>query len=377
MRPKGLMALALLLFVLLLPGCQKEEEAVLEPGEPVVWADAALEWAVRQELDIPTGTVTTSDLDKLRMVSVRSQMIQLNNGNIYRFEKGEDVQTLDDLRHFRRLIGVQVTYTQLSDLSVLSQCQELQHLHLIENPNVEDISPISGLPKLSQLVMYGNPVTDLDPIRTLEALTDLDLRRSNLQTLRMEEGFPKLRKLRLEGNRLTDISFLEDVPYLTELYLAGNYISDITPLQGMSKLQKLDLSNNRIEDLSPLADRDYPDLAMLDVSLNQISDLSPVIGKKRLSTLQFAGNQVSDVSPLAGLPEMRVLNGADNQIVDIAPLKKLTKMKELNLSGNIIQSIDPIKKMRKLNKLNLTDCAVGKNEIKALEKALKQCKITY
>ena len=364
-----------LLFLMFLAACAPAPEGTEDLGTPIQWVDSAMEQAVRQELGKPTGTVYTGELDHLRIVAIRSSSVQFNNSNIYRYAAEHGVQALDDLASFRKLGGLQVSQTQIADCSVIAQCQELQYLYLFENPNLSDIAPFTGLPKLSQLMLFGNPITDLGPIGTLPELQELDLRRSKLQGLEVEGAFPKLRKLKLEANQISDLGFLSAIPTLQELDLSRNQISDLTPLQTLSRLQKLNLARNSISDLSPLALGSYPDLAMVDLSFNHIEDLSPLSHLTRLSTLNIAYNQVEDLIPLEPLAQMRVLTATGNQFTSIEALGKLSNLLELGLSHNLLADVSPLKRLRRLTALDLTGCGVTQEDLKALEKALPDCEI--
>ncbi|MGI6403607.1 MAG: leucine-rich repeat domain-containing protein [Oscillospiraceae bacterium] len=377
MRRKHALASAVLplFFLVLLVACASPAQDPPDLGQPIQWTDGAVEQAVRQELNKPTGTIYSGELDSLRIVTIRSASIQFNNNAIYPFEAGQGVQQLDDLAYFRKLGGLEVSRTQISDYSVVALCRELQRLYLYDNPNLSDLSFLTGLPKLSQLILYGTGVTDLGPIGTLPELQELDLRKNQLQTLDTEGKFPKLRKLKLEANQISDLSFLSSLVTLQELDLRKNAISDLTPLQNLSNLQKLSLAGNDIEDLSPLAAGSYPHLAMLDLSFNRIEDLSPLSGCGRLSTLNFASNQVEDLTPLEHLSEMRVLSASRNQFTSIEPLGKLSNLLELDLSHNLLADVSSLRKLRRLTTLNLTDCPIPQGDLKTLSKALPQCHI--
>ena len=138
---RGISAVLALLFLALLPACAPVPKGTEDLGAPAQWVDSAMEQAVRQELGKPTGTVYTGELDHLRIVAVRSSSVQFNNSNIYRYDAEHGVQALDDLVNFRKLGGLQVSQTPIADCSAIALCQELQYLHLFENPNLSDITP--------------------------------------------------------------------------------------------------------------------------------------------------------------------------------------------------------------------------------------------
>lgn len=377
MKSLKYLLLLILLPGLLLSGCnQREQEESVDPGYAIQWVDPVLESVIRQEIGKPDGVIMQGDLAKIRLVAVRSTLVQINNGNVYRNEEGQGVTSLEDLTHFPKLGSLNLSYTQFESIAPVSRMTELQQLFIYENPNLTDITPIAGLPKLVDLAIYSNgELTDLSPIRTLSTLINLDLQRCRIQTFIMDDYFPKLKKLDLSNNYITDLSFLAGATALTELNLSNNRINEITPLTALNKLQKLWLDGNAVSDLSAL--EGFTDLAMLSAPGNYVEDLTPLSTCTRLSTLNIARNKVTDLSPMELLKEMRIFTANGNAFTSVAPLEKLTAMKEMNLSGNLVSDITKLSKMRNLTKLDIANCGVAQAEIDSLQKALSGCAINY
>ena len=132
-------------------------------------------------------------------------------------------------------------------------------------------------------------------------------------------GLVKLTELYIHRNQIWDISSLSNLTELEKLDVSANFhISDISPLSGMTKLRTLYLYTNEISDLSPLSD--LTNLRWLSLSNNLIWDISDLASLTELRGLALNINAVSDISHLSGMIYMERLNIWDCDIVDLSPL---------------------------------------------------------
>jgi Leucine-rich repeat (LRR) protein len=129
-------------------------------------------------------------------------------------------------------------------------------LNLSEKESTKIPHEISKLSHLIVLMLWGNNIVDISPIKELR----------------------NLKILFLIMNQISDISVLKDLSNLTKLNLSYNQISDISVLKSLSNLTLLDLSRNKISDISVL--KDLSNLTKLYLSNNQISDISKVVGDR-------------------------------------------------------------------------------------------------
>jgi Leucine-rich repeat (LRR) protein len=163
---------------------------------PGPFADANLEAAVREAIEIPEGPIYPADLESLTTLSVTG----------YGGKK-------------------------ISDLTGLEHCINLTEL-VLNLHQITDISPLASLTNLTNLSLYYNQISDISPLADLSGL----------------------RRLMLADNQITDISPLANLTGLTVLFLPGNQISDISPLSNLSSLECLYIIDNQISDISPLVD---------------------------------------------------------------------------------------------------------------------------
>lgn len=244
------------------------------PGAVAIW-DPALEQALRNAAGRPEGELTEDDLASIV-------------GTLYIRELG--IRYLDGIEYCVNLTGIDA-----------------------ESNRIRDLSPLSGLANLRDLVLWHNKVYDASPLASLVGL----------------------QRLSIGKNHISDVSPFASMAGLRELLLRFNEISDVTPLRGMTWLSALSLSSNRIEDISALAS--LTGLTDLYLSSNRIEDVSPLAGLTGLRLLRLDGNRISDVSPLVQLLNLRELQLGDNRLAVISPLVANTGLGAgdvLGLMGN-------------------------------------------
>jgi len=112
---------------------QLEERGVLVVCGPieVIFPDPELEAAIREELRKPEGTILSSDL--------------------------------------KRLVSLEVLYSDITDLTGLEYCINLEGLY-IEGNNISDISPLGHLTKLTGVVLTNGQISDVSPLASSKNL---------------------------------------------------------------------------------------------------------------------------------------------------------------------------------------------------------------
>ena len=238
---------------------------------------------IEEALDKPSGaTITRADMAALtRLVAQHA-----------------NIRNLTGLEH--------ATNLTILDLGV-------DPITFINSNSIQDISPLAGLTKLTQLRLEANNISDISPLARL----------NNLETLE------------LWGNSISDISSLSGLTNLRELLLIENSISDISAVAGLTNLTELLLGHNSISDISAVAG--LTNLTVLELMNNFISDISAVAGLTNLRWLRLSSNSISDISSLSGLTNLRWLGLSSNSISDISPLVANTGLgtgDEVNVTEN-------------------------------------------
>ena len=137
-------------------------------------------------------------------------------------------------------------------LTVLDLGYEVVDNTIVNSNSISDITPLSGLTKLTKLSLSSNNISDISSLSSLTNLTMLDLAYNSISGITPLSGLTKLAWLELSGNGISDITPLSGLTGLTNLYLRFNSISDISSLSSLTNLTVLWLRENNISDIAPL-----------------------------------------------------------------------------------------------------------------------------
>jgi len=206
---------------------------------------------------------------------------------------------------------------------------------------VDDLSPLRLLPRLSRLVAYVRPSTDLEPLFQLTQLQSLLL--STGQPLSGHVSFDAellsncriLSVLQLHGYTLNKLSELARiVPSLSELSIQYGAIDDLSGLDAFSALRSLNLDGSLLNSNLSLSQLQIPGtVSVLSLENNKLNDVEALMAQTQLTSLNLSRNQLSHVKSLAAMANMRVLDLSFNPITDLSPLSSLMELKSLALVG--------------------------------------------
>ena len=209
---------------------------------------------------------------------------------------------------------------KLTDLSPLSGLAKLTNL-TIWFSNVSDLSPLSSLTKLTNLNLFWSNISDVSPLSSLTELTYLSLRSNNVADLSPLSNLAKLTNLDLSYNVFFDISSLSNLTELTSLNLSFNDVSDLSSLSNFTALTWLNLGDNNVSDLSPLSN--LAALTWLDLENNNISNLAPLVANAGLGLgdeVYVVGNPLDDASINTHIPVLQSRGVAIDGKLDVAKL---------------------------------------------------------
>ena len=178
---------------------------------------------------------------------------------------------------------------------------------------------------LTRLQLIGMNLTsaDIEPLKYMITLTELDLRDNNISDISVLSGMTNLEILWLDINEISDINALSNLTNLKSLTLGSNKIKGIDALKNLINLRwLLRLEDNEISDISGLGG--LINLTQLDLNGNQINNASPLANFANLTDLSLVGNQINDVSPLKGLTNLGTLLLSHNPLTaeQIAELRE-------------------------------------------------------
>jgi hypothetical protein len=216
---------------------------------------------------------------------------------------------------------------------------------------------------------------DIEPLKYMTNLTDLDLQYNIISDVSPLAGLTKLTYLGLTGNwGISDISALSGLKSLKSLGLSSTGVTDISALAELTSLEGLSLGGTGISDISALAG--LINLERLVLFMSNIDDISALSELTKLEYIWLNGN-VSDISALSKLTKLETLWLDNNAIGDISAMANLTNLAELSLIGNNISDVGPLAKLTNLKKLSLGDNPLTQAQIDELQKALPNCDISF
>lgn len=232
-------------------------------------------------------------------------------------------------------LQVPATVNDYSDISKLTYLETL----VIENGNFTDLSCLTGLKYLQDVLIYGCTVSeeDLAVIASLPALKNLTLSGCHLSSIAPLSAARQLISLDLCDNAIRDISALSFMSGLRYLNLSHNALENLSSLSTLSGLETLNVSYNSLTSVFPLGG--CLSLKELNVSHNFITSLNGIENMAQLTLLEAGNNELKDASPIANCTQLTQLNISYNAITDITHLSVLTALKSFDFSHNKIAAL--------------------------------------
>ena len=265
------------------------------------------------------------------------------------------------------------------------------------NGILSDLSPLKGMPSLTQLICANTLISDLSSLKDMR-LTRLhcdDTRVTDLSPLR---GMP-LEILSCQSTKVSELSPLAGMP-LTELFIDNTSVFDLSPLESCKSLATLKITNTKVTPARVAAlqrvlpkckiESDFSAMPMTPTNsittfndpefqawkrsvatlpaeeqikavVKKLRELNPEFdgtvsgwngqGKPKVENavvteLQFFTDHVTDISPVQALKGLRVLSctGSDvgkGQLSDLSPLKGM-KITTFRCCSNNIADLSPI-----------------------------------
>lgn len=328
-----------------------------------------LAWEFWQLLDQVTGKA-----NKL----IQHHVLGLCDNNGYSLTMLSDsIQKFPKLAFFPNLRSLDLSFTQIADVSTLSVLSNLQHLYL-SNTQVTDISVLANLSNLIDLDLGWSKVTDVSMLTTLSNLLSLRLSFTSVNNIEALASLSTLRTLSINGTQVLDISPLARLPKLQYIDLSETQIADVSMLATLSTLRVLNLNGTQITNLSPLKQlitrgtiirlseqqlirnkQQLKNYENLNLSLSDIKNTNHLSTLSNLQFLDLSDTQVTDLSPLAALSSLQKLNLDRTQVIDVSPLAALSNLQFLSLNKTQVTDVSPLARLSNLQKLYLTGTPVG------------------
>jgi len=273
------------------------------------------------------------------------------------FWVGEEINTPIKMIRIKNLSIIKQPNFFYKEIKSLEGLQYATNVTIIDlnDQDISDLRPISGLTKLKTINLRQSRLTDITPLQGLTNLETLVLRGNNIRDLRPLASLANLKELDLMNNGITDLTGLSTLSKLQQLDLGVNQISDLTELSSLTSLQNLILHDNKIVDLRPLIT--LAALTDLNLRSNYLTDISLLPSIGNLQSLWLGSdsdyqNDISDYSPLIELENLEILH-LQNKGISRIPRVVLERVKELYVPGSHITDLTPFLDLTNLVKLNL------------------------
>lgn len=243
------------------------QRAYVGIGTAVSFKDAELEKRIRVMIRKPEGPIYDILLLKITRIEIFGEIIgkcaragidDSNRENMWyedingnRYTERSKIRSLEDLKWFKNVEEINISYNSIEDISVLADMENLKYLNLSNN-FITDISALGKLEKLQSIILDDNRISDITPLKDLKQVKQLGLESNKVSDIKALKDYPAIEFLNLRRNNISDISPLRNLKTLQYLYLSQNLVKDISPISELVDLKHLLIDGNPIEDYSVL-----------------------------------------------------------------------------------------------------------------------------
>jgi len=329
-------------------------------------------WIYAHEVEKVECWYDNEDPVEIREIAGIDKLFNLITFSIEGYEELSDISAVGQLNSLESLT---VSYSQVKDISVLSNLTLLKFLDLSVNRELTDISALEHIHALTSLKLSAANITSLAPIENLTSLITLDLSGNHISDITPIANLKALTHLYLSENNISSLSALAELDSLVYLDLYNNKISDISPLSGLDSLKTLVTHRNLIAQLS--GEVKLPRLEHLTINYNQISRIDNLTdGMPKLVYLNLSNNPITSISGLSNHHNLETINLNFCPLAELSNLSNMSRLKTLNLQQNVIKSIHSLSNLPLLQELNLDINEIS--EIKSLQEltSLKRLNLT-
>ena len=157
---------------------------------------------------------------------------------------GNPVTDVTSLAGLISLEGIAARNTRITDFSPLANLPNFQWIEFGDDPTILTLPLLTGIKTLRRLEITGTNISDISGLAELTELTHLDLGGNVISDISALSNLKKLVELRLGRNLITDISPLSGLTNLRELNLSNNTISNFSPLESLSAITTIHAQEN-------------------------------------------------------------------------------------------------------------------------------------
>jgi hypothetical protein len=186
--------------------------------------------------------------------------------------------------------------------NLILQIIKMRDIDISGNSSVSSLEPLGKLSSLMNINISNTPVSDLMPLRNLNAVEILDCSGTLITTLEPLKYAVNIKELRLKKTQIKSIAVLSGFSSLEVLDITNTPVDSLEPLRDLTGLRNLQCESSGIKDLKPLAG--LVNLALLNFSGTHVSDADPLKNCKKLMRVAFDETKVNSLSAFENLPEL-------------------------------------------------------------------------
>lgn len=202
-----------------------------------------------------------------------------------------------------------------------------EELNLSNNRLIQSFEPLSQFKNLKRLNLSNTEIIDLSPLRNLTDLVDLNLSHTAVRDLSPLKYSSNLTKLNIDHTKVNDIGIVQRMPKMVVLEMGNTPVSDFSAVVNLSELVVFNCRNTRLSELPSL--ENLKQLTNLDISGTRIHDLAMVRGLKNLKTMACDSTPVRDIGPLAQLDNLKILRINYTSVGTLLPLQNLAHLEKI------------------------------------------------
>jgi len=288
-------------------------------------------------------------------------------------------KSINSLEGFQQLINLKkldISGTEVSDLSPLSGITQLNELNVSNTP-VVDISPLGKNANLKILDVQNTQVNNLE---SLISLQDLEIVKADSSAITQKEALAFMRAnkalLLYQSSFLTQWwgNLSNEWVHFFSKKMDFNKNPSAKELQQLVNTDSLEIYNLQIISYDPLTE--FKLLNYLSLDKMKTTDLKPLLKLNELRSLRINNGVVGDLLTIGGLKQLTELDLSTTSTSDLEFLVSLPNISTLNLSGTAVESIKVLAGFNKLEYLDLSNTRIKKINYLDDIMTLKELKLT-
>lgn len=311
-----------------------------------------------------------------------SELANIENIEELDLAGNEGLRTLNSIQFVKGLRKLDISGTNVTDISALTQLTNLEYLDVSENW-ITDITPLYQLENLKFLNIDNIQATseDIEQYVATHPETKV-IYKANEHTIWFLNLSPAWKEVLLQQagynkDQVLKTNQIFDIFYIKKINIIGrNDIESLDPLSNLLQLEELYFANTmKINDLTPLSNLNS--IKVIDCSFNPITDLGPLENLGNLKSLNVSNTYVSSLDALQRLYSLEKLHMSSSRVNDLKDVRNLTNLKEIKLSNTDVKSLSPLITLLDLENIECYNTKISAKDIQKFREIRPEVEITH